>query len=62
MKQRYVFWQEEEMWLGYWEEFPDYRTQGETEVELRENLRDIFDELTGGKVPNVRRVAELDVA
>lgn len=62
MKQRYVYWQEDETWLGYWEEFPDYRTQGDTETELRENLRDIYEELKGGKIPNVRRVAEIDIA
>ena len=62
MKQRYVYWQEDEMWLGYWEEFPDYRTQGETEDELRENLREIFAELNDGEIRNVRRTAELDIA
>ena len=61
MKQRYVYWQEDGMWLGYWEEFPDYRTQGETEAEFRENLLDIYEELQGGKIPSVRRIAELDV-
>lgn len=51
MKQRYVYWQEEEMWLGYWEEYPGYRTQGETEVELGENLRDIYGELIERRMP-----------
>jgi len=31
---RYVYWQHEEMWLGYLEEFPDYWTQGETLEEI----------------------------
>ncbi len=62
MKQRYVYWQDGAMWLGYWEEFPDYWTQGESEDELRENLVDIFKDLDSGGVPYVRRVAELDVA
>ncbi|MEN6451796.1 MAG: hypothetical protein ABFC96_15000 [Thermoguttaceae bacterium] len=59
---RYVYWQDEEMWLGYLEEFPDYMTQGATLEELQENLRDIHEDLTGGKIPAVRRVAELPVA
>jgi len=50
------------MWLGYIEEFPDYMTQGETLEELQENLKDIYDDITGGKVPGVRRVAELQLA
>ena len=50
------------MYLGYMEEFPDYMTQGETVDELQENLKDIYDDLTGGKVPGVRHVAELQLA
>ena len=55
--QKYVYWQEEDMWLGYLEEFPDYWTQGESREELQENLRDIFQELTSGNIPGVRRVS-----
>lgn len=57
---RYVCWREEDMWLGYLEEFPDYWTQGETIEELEENLRDIYRELMSGRIPCVRRVAELE--
>ncbi len=55
--QKYVYWQEEDMWLGYLEEYPDYWTQGESVEELQENLKDIFQELTSGNIPGVRRVA-----
>ena len=44
--QKYVYWQEEDMWLGYLEEYPDYWTQGQSREELQENLKDIFQELT----------------
>ncbi len=53
---KYVYWQEEDMWLGYIEEYPDYWTQGESREELRANLKDIFQELTDGNIPGVRRV------
>ncbi len=53
---KYVYWQEEEMWLGYLEEYPDYLTQGESREELQENLKDIFQELADGNIPGVRRV------
>ncbi|MBI3922089.1 MAG: type II toxin-antitoxin system HicB family antitoxin [Armatimonadetes bacterium] len=59
---RYVYWQDKDMWLGCLEEYPDYMTQGETLEELQENLRDIYEDLVGGRVPGVRRVAELQVA
>lgn len=58
---KYVYWQDGDMWLGYLEEYPDYVTQGETLEELADNLKDIYDELTGGNIPCVRKVAELEV-
>jgi predicted RNase H-like HicB family nuclease len=60
--QRYIYWQDEEMWIGYLEEFPDYWTQGESETELKANLTDLHQELTSGVIPNVRRSAELEIA
>jgi len=59
---RYVYWQDEDMWLGYLEDYPDYMTQGETLEELQENLKDIYEDLIGGRIPGVRRVAELQIA
>ncbi|MDE0330658.1 MAG: hypothetical protein OXL41_02215 [Nitrospinae bacterium] len=43
--QKYIYWQDGDMWLGYLERYPDYWTQGETQEDLRENLRDIYGEL-----------------
>jgi len=59
---RYVYWQEEDMWLGHLEEYPDYMTQGETLEELKENLKDIYRDLSSGVIPHVRHVAELQFA
>jgi predicted RNase H-like HicB family nuclease len=58
-KKKFVYYQEDEMWIGGFEEFPDYRTQGETLEELEENLKDIYEELTSGRIPCVRHVGEL---
>ena len=58
---RYIHWQDHGMWLGYFEAFPDYLTQGETLADLEANLRDLFEDLTGGKIPGIRRVADLTV-
>ena len=60
-KKNYVFWQQDDMWLGYWEEYPDYWTQGTTHEELIENLRDIHKDLASGFIPHVRQVAEIEV-
>lgn len=59
---KYIYWQDEGMWLGYLEDYPDYMTQGESIEELEDNLRDIFKELTSGSIPCVRKVAELQVS
>jgi len=60
--EKYIYWRDREIWLGYLEEYPDYWTQGETEEELRGNLIDVYGELTSGAIPNVRRRADLEVA
>jgi predicted RNase H-like HicB family nuclease len=62
IKQKYVYWKDDDTWLGYLEEFPDYWTQGETEDELKEHLVDLYKELTSGAILNVRKMAELDIA
>ena len=59
---KYVYWQDNNMWLGYLEEFPDYMTQGDSLDELKENLRDIYFELSSGNILCVRKVDELEVA
>jgi len=61
MKVRYVYWKEADAWLGYLEEFPDYWTQGDSVDDLEEHLKDLHEDLTSGAIPNVRRVAELEV-
>ena len=60
---RFVYFQDDDTYyIGWLEEFPDYRTQGETIEELRENLRDLHKDLTSGEIPHVHHVAELEVA
>lgn len=62
VRKKYVYWQDGDMLIGYLEEYPDYKTQGESLEELKENLKDIYQELTSGTIPCVRKVAELEVA
>jgi predicted RNase H-like HicB family nuclease len=58
---RYVYWQDGDQWVGYFEEYPDYMTQGESLEDLQQNLKDLLRDLTSGQVAGVRRVAELSV-
>jgi hypothetical protein len=58
---RYIYWQDGEQWLGYFEEYPDYVTQGDSMEDLQESLKDLFHDLTSGEVPGVRKAAELSI-
>ncbi len=54
-----VVWEEDGTWLGYLQDFPDYWTQGETLDNLKEHLKDLYQDITGGSIPSIRRVDEL---
>ena len=54
---KFVYWEEDGAWLGYLQDYPDYWTQGET----LDDLRDIYDDVTNGDLPGIRKVAELVV-
>ncbi len=56
---KFIYYQEDDLWIGWLEEYPDYRTQGKSLDELKDNLKDIYKDLTAGKVPNARRREEL---
>ena len=50
---KFVYYEEDDKRVGWLEEFPDYHTQGETPDELKENLKDIYLEISNnidGKV------------
>jgi predicted RNase H-like HicB family nuclease len=45
---KFVHWQEPGFWLGYLQDYPDYLTQGESLEELKENLQDLYRDVTSG--------------
>ncbi len=59
---KFLYYQDEDMFIGWLEEFPDYKTQGETLDELKENLKDIYEDMTSNRIHNVLHVGELCVA
>jgi hypothetical protein len=58
---KFGYYQENNLWVGWLEEFPDYRTQGTSLDELKGNLKDIYHDLNSGKIPHIRRYGELVV-
>lgn len=59
---RMIYWEEDGAWLGYLEDYPDYRTQGESLEDLKEHLKDLYHDLTSGELPGIRRADELIVS
>ena len=45
----YVHWQDEDSWLGYFEEFPDYWTQGDSLDDRLAHLKDLCADVTSGQ-------------
>ena len=59
---KFVYWQEEDAWLGYLQAFPDYWTQGVSLDDLKAHLKDPHVDLADGSLPGIRRVADLAAA
>ena len=55
----FTYYQENGLWVGWLEEYPDYRTQGKTLKELKEGLKDIYEDLNSGEIPHVHKFGEL---
>jgi predicted RNase H-like HicB family nuclease len=57
-----VVWKSNDSWLGYLQDYPDYWTQGESLQDLREHLKDLYQDLTSGGIPGIRKVEDLVVS
>ncbi len=56
---KYVHWQEDDSWLCYLEEYPDCWTQGDTLPDLVEHIKDLYLDLSSGRISGARNVGEL---
>jgi hypothetical protein len=59
---RFIFYQEGALLVGWLEEYPYYRTQGENMDELKRNLQEVRGEIPSGQIPCVHKLGELSVA
>ena len=57
-----VYWEEDGYWIGYLQDYPDYRTQGETLDDLKAHLKDLYQDISGGHISGIRKVEELAVS
>jgi predicted RNase H-like HicB family nuclease len=58
---KYIYWQDQSLWLGYLQDYPDYWTQGQSLEDLESHLRDLYQDLTSREIPGVRKLAELSL-
>lgn len=58
-KEKFVYWKEGKFWVGYFLDYPDYWTQGRSLKDLKEHLKHLYEDLTCGEIPGIRKVAEL---
>ncbi len=58
-KIKFGYYQEDDMWVGWLEEYPDYRTQGSSLDELKENLKDVYQEIIDNFTPPFSRFLTL---
>jgi hypothetical protein len=56
---KFIHWQDGDAFIGYFLDYPDYWTQGDSLDELKENLVDLYRDLTSGELPGIRKIDEL---
>ena len=59
---KFVYWQDDDTWIGYLQDYPDYWTQGDTVADLKDHLLDLYRDLSAGAVAGIRKVEELVVS
>jgi predicted RNase H-like HicB family nuclease len=59
---KFVYWEDDGWYLGYLQDYPDYWTQGETLDDLKDHLKDLYDDITGGHIPRIRKVGEMAIS
>lgn len=58
----YTFWQDDEFFIGYLNNYPEYQTHGYSKEELLENLRDLLKDFESGEVLFIKKVEEMVIA
>lgn len=57
-----TYWKNDDFYIGYLNDYPDYRSQGESKEELFENLKDLLQDIESDQIPYIRKVEEMVVA
>ena len=55
-------WKDNDFYVGYLNDYPDYRSQGYSKEELVENLKELLQDIEFDEVPYIRSIEEMVVA
>ena len=55
-------WKDNDFYVGYLNDYPDYRSQGLSKEELVENLKELLQDIESDEVPYIRSIEEMVVA
>ena len=59
---KYTFWRDDEFYLGFLNDYPDYETQAYSKEELLNNLKSLLEDIESEEIPYIRKVEELAIA
>ena len=58
-KLKFTYWKDGDFFLGHWNDYPDYETQGMSKDDLISNLKELLKDIESGEIPYIRKVEEL---
>ena len=58
---KYTYWRDGEFFIGFLNDYPDYRTQGTSKEDLVENLKSLLEDIESDEIPFIRKVEEVSV-
>lgn len=62
MSMEYTYWKDKDFYIGYLNDFPDYKTQAYSVSELEENLKSLYNDIKSDEIPFIRHVGKLEMA
>ncbi|MGI8425479.1 MAG: type II toxin-antitoxin system HicB family antitoxin [Actinomycetota bacterium] len=51
---KYTYWRDGEFFIGFLNDYPDYRTQGTSKEDLIENLKSLLEDIGTDEIPFIR--------
>ncbi|MBI4661213.1 MAG: type II toxin-antitoxin system HicB family antitoxin [Verrucomicrobia bacterium] len=58
----FTHWRDGDVWLGFFDDYPDYATQGESPEDLKAHVQSLYEDSVSGEIPCLRQHGELKIA